>query len=350
MRVIIFSSIFALASAGAGCGNEKPDLTVKTTSTGLSFRVLQVPDVHFTGDSNFPCNGGVANVTKCTEAYMEATLGRMLDDVKPDIVVFTGDQIEALSRPTSHNAEVPVRAYSKPVIARKLPWAMVYGNHDENNKNPEKGPDKWATMELIESLPLAYSKAGPKGIGGVSNYHLNVKAPADGFWGKTNRDIFRMYFVDTGITGNFTVPQADYFKSLASDYHAQNVPALMFFHIPTPHYKNFTGVGQGAKGETVTAGKNNVGLYDAMVAMGDVKASFVGHDHYNDYCFFEKPIHLCYGGGVGYGAAYGKPEYSRRARVIEWSLTPERESIDTYIYRQTAANDFEKYNIFQRKP
>ncbi|KAF0717257.1 Aste57867_2408 [Aphanomyces stellatus] len=92
---------------------------------------------------------------------MEATLGRMLDDVKPDIVVFSGDQIQAMSRLTTNNAAGPIRAYSKYAIARKLPWAMVFGNLDER-KDTTLVTNNWAQMDLIQSLPLAYPRQDPR--------------------------------------------------------------------------------------------------------------------------------------------------------------------------------------------
>ncbi|KAH9118805.1 hypothetical protein AeMF1_008219, partial [Aphanomyces euteiches] len=169
-------------------------------------------------------------------------------------------------------------------------------------------------MKLIQSLPYSYSRASPKDVDGVSNYNLTVQKPG-------SKTALRLYFADTGAWGTFTANQSTYFKSIAKKFRGDN-------------------------GGNVTSGIDNAALFDTMVAMGDVKVSFVGHDHYNDFCFLEKPIHLCYSGGGGYGAAYGSPKHSRRARVIEWSLTAKKETIETYIYRQTEANDFAKYTIY----
>ncbi|CAK4158548.1 unnamed protein product [Aphanomyces euteiches] len=207
----------------------------------------------------------------------------------------------------------------------------------------ERATVKAAQMKLIQSLPYSYSRASPKDVDGVSNYYLTVQKPG-------SKNALRLYFADTGAWGTFTANQSTYFKSIAKKFRGDNAPAIMFFHIPTVHYANFTGGNgtQGTQGESVTSGIDNAALFDTMVAMGDVKASFVGHDHYNDFCFLEKPIHLCYGGGGGYGAAYGSPKHSRRARVIEWSLTAKKETIETYICRQTEANDFAKYTIYDQ--
>ncbi|KAF0717256.1 Aste57867_2407 [Aphanomyces stellatus] len=327
----------------------KVPLYANPIGAGLAYKILQVPDMHFTGLSLYPCTGKPADMVICVEAHMKKMLGRMLDDVKPDFVVFTGDQIEAMHFPHTKSASGTIRTYAAEVINRGLPWATVFGNHDENFDLPTLVANKDAQMSFIQTLPKSYSKAGPKGIGGVSNYQLAIQAPSNGFWGARDIDVLRFYFVDTGKDGVVTTQQHAYMEDLAHAHADQDVPALMFFHIPTPHYKNFTGVGQGAKGEAVSSGKDNAGLFDTMVAMGDVKASFVGHDHYNDYCFYEAPLHLCYGGGVGYGAAYGKADHARTARVIEWNVTAEHETIVTWLYRQGSNNaNPAKYTIFER--
>ena len=52
--------------------------------------------------------------------------------------------------------------------------------------------------------------------------------------------------------------------------------------------------------------------------MGDVRATFVGHDHTNDACGDYYGISLCYGGGTGYGEkAWGLAGWARRSRVIQ---------------------------------
>jgi hypothetical protein len=57
--------------------------------------------------------------------------------------------------------------------------------------------------------------------------------------------------------------------------------------------------------ETVCAADMDSGAFTAFVETGGVKATFVGHDHVNDYCGSYHGIYLCYQGGVGY-SAYGQ--------------------------------------------
>ncbi len=84
-------------------------------------------------------------------------------------------------------------------------------------------------------------------------------------------------------------------------------PALAYFHIPLPEYKTVLESPKmilGEQQEEISSPLVNSGLFTALLEAGDVKATFVGHDHVNDYCGNFFGIHLCYGGGTGYHA-YG---------------------------------------------
>ena len=117
-----------------------------------------------------------------------------------------------------------------------------------------------------------------------------------------------------------------YHVSLQKEYEAKPeaqkgaAPGLAYFHIPLPEFasfdsSNFTGVRQ----EGISSASVNSGFFTTMVAAGDVKAVFTGHDHLNDFCGELTGIQLCYAGGFGYHA-YGKAGWARRARVVAVNL------------------------------
>ncbi|KAH9180103.1 hypothetical protein AeNC1_017254, partial [Aphanomyces euteiches] len=191
---------------------------VRQTDDGLALKILQVPDIHYTGFSLYPC-ANPSNEKKwfCFEKYMTEMLGKMLDDIQPDFVVFSGDQIESLVWPQLQAAHGAIDAYSSPVRARNLPWAMIFGNHDESYIQAI-GSNKRNMIEYIETLPKSYSRGGPTDIGGVGNYDLSFLAPADGFWGNASKVVFRSYFMDTGKSGTVTEAQNNYMKQLAAPF------------------------------------------------------------------------------------------------------------------------------------
>ena len=80
-------------------------------------------------------------------------------------------------------------------------------------------------------------------------------------------------------------------------------PALAYFHIPIPEYNAAfmnPSMVVGEKQEVINSASVNSGLFTSLVEAGDVKATFVGHDHVNDYCGSLLDINLCFGGGIGY--------------------------------------------------
>jgi len=52
-----------------------------------------------------------------------------LDAEKPDLVVFTGDQLNGQG--TSWDSRSVIAKFAMPIIERKIPWTAVFGNHDD---------------------------------------------------------------------------------------------------------------------------------------------------------------------------------------------------------------------------
>ncbi|OQR94051.1 calcineurin-like phosphoesterase [Achlya hypogyna] len=259
-------------------------------------------------------------------------IGRLIDSVQPGLVVFTGDQVEDTEiEHTAEEVKFAIDSYAHQAISRQTPWAMVFGNHDEG-----KSYSRQQMLSYITSLPYAYSQSGPLNIGGTGNYELNVTSAG-------GKSAFRMYFLDTGVKGAISNRQNVYLRQRADANKPEKLAAILFYHSPIPEYVlgKEDKVLCGHQGEKVSYGPQS-GLMDTIVAMGDVKATFVGHDHYNDYCVLRRGIQLCYGGGVGYGAAYGDPKLPRSARVIQWKRNSTAEVITTW---KQADGDFAKYEF-----
>lgn len=62
--------------------------------------------------------------------------------------------------------------------------------------------------------------------------------------------------------------------------------------------------------------------------MKDVRGTFVGHDHINDYWGELHGIRLCYGRATGYNT-YGKEGFPRGARIIQ--LTEGEADFQTWL-------------------
>lgn len=84
----------------------------------------------------------------------------------------------------------------------------------------------------------------------------------------------------------------------------------------------------GHKFESVCSPKVNSGFFEALLQMGDVLGTFVGHDHVNDYGGELHGIRLHYGRATGYGT-YGREGFERGARMIR--LYEVQRRFDTWL-------------------
>jgi LmbE family N-acetylglucosaminyl deacetylase len=301
------------------------------TTAGLTYKILQLADLHVSGVSSTKCDAvpsGMA-ASDCTEALTIAFVEKLLDVEQPDFVAFSGDNVHTFG-PSDHQKAVD--DVTAAVEARGIPYAMVFGNHEEEGDFPRE-----KIVQLLANKPHSYTERGPDDVDGIGNYMLKVNAPVDGPWGSQGDDVLRMYFLDSGAEADTSKypyvfseydwikqSQIDLYRELSgSDRTSLLMPAaLMFFHIPLVEftYRDDAGACRGEHREWVHRQGMNMKLLQTVVDSGDIKAIFVGHDHLNEYCCRVNGVQLCYGGGTGFGRAYGASDFTRRARVIEWTV------------------------------
>jgi len=176
------------------------------------FKIMQIADLHFSvgagpcRDPSSPCNGGAY-------AYTESLLERILDKEKPDLVVFTGDQLNGQG--TSWDATSVLAKFAAPVISRRIPWAAVFGNHDaEDARGSGFRRDQ---IKLMQGLPYSLVQAGPEDIHGVGNYVLKLLS-ADA--SKTH--LLTLYFLDSGAYASGYLNWLGFLQPTEYDYIHQN--------------------------------------------------------------------------------------------------------------------------------
>lgn len=129
------------------------------------FKILQVADLHYSvslghcRDVDWPCEH--------SDNLTNTLLGHVMDEEKPDLVVFTGDQLNGQS--TSWDPKSVLAKFARAAMERKTPWAAVFGNHDS-----ELGLSRAGQMELMKGLPYNLVSRGPQDIHGVGNYLQKV--------------------------------------------------------------------------------------------------------------------------------------------------------------------------------
>lgn len=309
MRKIGISMVLVLLLKGMAFG-ESPAL--KFNASG-KFKIVQFTDVHFKYGN------------PASDIALER-IKEVLDAETPDFVIFTGDVI--YGRP----ADLGMSAVLQVVADRKIPFGVVYGNHDN-----EQGMSREELLKVIRKIP--YNLTGQaEGISGVTNFILSVKS-SDG-----NRNALILYCLDShsyssvkGIGGYdfLKSDQIEWYRKNSREFAAANggnpVPALAFFHIPLPEYNQAAAdenaILVGTRMEKACAPVLNTGMFAAMKQQKDVVAVFVGHDHDNDYVVDWKGILLGYGRYTGGNTVYN--DLPNGARVIE--MTEGKRSVDTWV-------------------
>ncbi|ODV84254.1 hypothetical protein CANARDRAFT_8931 [[Candida] arabinofermentans NRRL YB-2248] len=323
-----------------------PKISLSFDRTSRKFKILQVADLHFsTGHGEcrdtFPAVEGECLADEKTLKFLE----HVLDIEKPDLVALTGDQIFGEASPDAQTAMYKAVA---PFIKRQIPFAMTFGNHDD-----EGSLSREQLMKLVSSLPYSLSVPGPDGVSGVGNYVLSVSPSS----GRTDYNALSIYFLDSHKYAQgpkqkgydyLKEDQLEFVMSKSEDVKGKNdlvkgsinkkispynPLSMAFFHIPLPEYRNFKNEETGAKRkvigsykEAVTAPFHNSGMKQMLSEVG-VSVVSVGHDHCNDYCVMDD-IWLCYGGAVGEGGYAGYGGTNRRLRLYE--VNEQRGMIDTW--------------------
>ena len=281
-----------------------------------TFKIVQFTDVHWIyNDSRSDIAGERMN--------------EVLDAEKPDFVIYTGDII--FGKP----AKESLLKALEPVITRKIPFAVTWGNHDD-----EQGMSRQELFDLIKDIPNNLTST-VQGITGVTNFVLPVKS-ADG---KKESAVLYVFDSNSYSTlpkkvvdgyGWIALDQIDWYTKTSNELTAKNggqpLPSLAFFHIPLPEYHEAVldekAYLVGTRKEVACAPKINTGLGASMLQAGDVMGVFVGHDHVNDYVVNWRGILLGYGRYTGGSTVYHDIPQGNGARIIE--LTEGKRAFKTW--------------------
>jgi DNA repair exonuclease SbcCD nuclease subunit len=192
---------------------------------------------------------------------------KLLDEEKPDLVVLSGDQVNG---ETAKDAQSAIFKFAKPLVDRKIPYAAIFGNHDdEGNLKREE------LMAIIEDLPYSLSSAGPEDVDGVGNYIVEVLGRST-----TTHSALTLYLLDTHSYSpderqfrgyDWVKPsQIRWFKNMSQslkrkhDQYTHMHMNMAFIHIPLPEYRETGNIYRGNWSEASTAPGFNSGLKDAL--------------------------------------------------------------------------------------
>ena len=279
-------------------------------------------------------------------------INNALDREKPDLVIFTGDQIKGYSKKFKKDPaiiESTIDILVEPIAKRNIPFMVTYGNHDAQCGVDNRGQYKfYAKYDNFISGDLR--NADDVGTADIQIYSSTEDKP-----------MFELYIIDShgkAKDGAGYAPvdkeQIEWYVSRREQLKAENgdyLPSLVFQHIPVPEFFDvIKKVPKGTKGavpaygahkneyfvlndETIAEGgfmlespaspDVNTGEFEAMSEKGDVLGIYVGHDHNNSFVVKYKGVDLGYTQGAGFNV-YG-PGENRGVRIFELDETAPRE-------------------------
>ncbi|KAF8325842.1 Metallo-dependent phosphatase-like protein [Cantharellus anzutake] len=339
-----------------------------------TYKIMQIADLHYSVSEGVCRDTNMSPPCKKGDVTTDTLLSRALDIEKPDLVVFTGDQLNGQG--TSWDSKSVLAKFAKTVIDKGINWAAVFGNHDD-----QTDLNRIEEMKILEALPFSLSKAGPREVDGVGNYVLKVRSPDPS---KTH--LLTLYFIDSGAYASrgwsfWKPPEYDWIKPVCSHRidpierpftpdggkdlgHIWNVAlesrqnqssktlakpnAMVFFHIPLPeaYYpadedtKKPSRFNVGEELDGPGSPKHNSGFFEAGIlrvteseAGGrEIKVIGNGHCHITDRCRRISGVWMCFGGGGSY-SGYGRIGFDRRFRI--YNVSDFGETIQTYKWTES---------------
>ncbi len=282
--------------------NTEETMELKFNENG-EFKILAIAD---TQDTDKP------------QKEMLEILNNALDSVKPDLVVFLGDNTAGWWKGvTKEKTATAIRKLIEPVDARKVPFAIVFGNHDhEGLSHKDNGMTEEEAKEFMLSVyqefPTCLAIEGEE-LTGCGTYNLLIKDHTG------TKDIFNLWMMDSNPYyengyGFVQPDQRDWYIKTSNALKETNggvpMPSLLFQHIAVPevyelaessdskadgyvhgntamfkdkYWKASSDILQGSFEEGPCPADIQHDQFQTWKDQGDIIGAFFGHDHPNDY-------------------------------------------------------------------
>ncbi|XP_068663399.1 probable inactive purple acid phosphatase 16 [Aristolochia californica] len=354
--IFLSTSLLVCATNGNSSSRPMPILrtsveeTLRFSPDSSSFKIALFADLHY-GEDAWTDWGPRQDLNS------DRVMSTVLEAETPDFVIYLGDVITANNLPTPNASMYWDQAIS-PTKRRGIPWATLFGNHDDA---PFEWPLEWFSAAGIPQLQclsahsefsggrdgncsfrgigrvelmereikndiLSYSRSGPRDLWpSVSNYVLKVCSSKD-----PKQAVSFLYFLDSG-GGSYpeviSHAQVEWFQQKAEEINPDSsVPEIVFWHIPSKAFRKAApkfGIHKPCVGsinkESVASQEAEWGIMKILGKRPSVKAVFVGHNHGLDWCCPYNMLWLCFARHTGYGG-YGN--WPRGARIIDITEQP----------------------------
>lgn len=269
---------------------------------------------------------------------------KALEAEKPDLVIFTGDQIKGYSIKYKNHPErvnSTIDTLVSPIVKRNIPFMVTYGNHDA-----QCGLTNKEQFEIYKRYKT-FVEGNLRDDNDVGTCDVQI------FASDSNKKVFNIYLIDShgavpGGEGYLPVfeEQIEWYENERDRLKEENgdyIPSLIFQHIPVPEFysvikfveKKTDGAvpvyggahdgeyvmlhdetikNGGFMGEYPASPDVNSGEFEKISEKGDVLGLFVGHDHINSFVANLRGVDLGYTQGAGFNV-YG-PGENRGVRLF----------------------------------
>ena len=301
------------------------------------FRIMQIADVQD---------------TQKTSDDTVRFIREALKMAKPDLVVFTGDQVKGygfylMGGDNKKKVTECINKFLTPLDETGIPFTFVFGNHDD-----EQGVSREELFRMYKLYGGKYCLAydADPALTGVGTHNLTVKSSDE------KKIAYNLYMFDSNSyvydnegerLGYDCVheDQIEWYKNTAKELKTANggetvkamafqhiivqeINELMFYEFPfalgeaTRNYdgKSYTylpfayNIKDGFLLEAPCPGYYNYGQFDAFVETGDVVAVFSGHDHLNSFTVEKDGVDIVNTPSTSFGT-YGDPS-TRGIRML----------------------------------
>lgn len=247
------------------------------TMSGDKFTILNLTDIQL-DNSN-------------TLTFTKELIDSCIEYRRPDMITILGDIVNDNK---DYDADVIAPLIFELLESYSIPWAPVFGNHDQANyQDPSMSKRTISSKEMSEMLsdktkyPHCLYVRGPEDVEGYSNYMVKVRD-------KNGKLVESLIFMDSLKHGLNSTHVAFYEKLInySTELNEGKVVKSAFFdHIPLPEYKGeyekilsdeFRNV-NGFVGMSPVTNDNTKVLFSKFKEMGSTTTMLCGHDHMNSY-------------------------------------------------------------------
>ncbi len=292
-------------------------------------------------------------------------LNRAYDTEKPDLVVFTGDNIlgnhlddpiigpvmNTDTRVTAKRMEKALNYILDPLDKRKIPYCMIYGNHDDMNIfSKREQAEYYLKHEYFFGL-----NSEDNGLD-CDNYNVPI------YDSNGEKVVYNLWMIDTAGSDENGTPVysgvkpevVEWYRRKSSELKEANggkpVDSLMFQHIPVKEVESLfipcekdapdavkycdrslkldTTRAAGYAKEFSCTCEMETGEFEAVKEQGDVRAMVFGHDHQNSFDTVIDGIRLIQSPGASFRCEGFRT--SRAIRIFEVDEN-DTKNFDTYV-------------------